>query len=726
MDGLQSPHNHLTKERILDSGRDLTLKWVKIQLTHYVDDLENRLFALAERAGNNDTQSRYFQARDEIKHHQHILQQSYLKHINQAFDNYRANQPTTTNFTLDPLQQLHQSYIPQTEEDLSLIDNNKLEEKLAIGSMSRKISAERSELLYALNQRLSVLRGGTKINEQDNPVAPGVFGEALQVASADLTLDSRAKLVIYKIFESAFMAKLFKLYGLLNHHCESNGVLPNLSYQIKKNLSEKLSELLPEELQAQLSEASIANQVQLFNAIRLLQSRLQPQTALPRPAGAVATPVTQIIAGIQPLQNQAGALLSSLDTPQSIARSDIANLLQQAEQQVHKAENVDADVVEIVGLLFEYMLNDQQLPDSIKALLSYLHTPILKIALLDKDFFNHPAHPARQLLNSLVASGEHWGEPANKYKSEIFLQIKNVVQRLLKEFDNDIRLFSELAFDFNNYLRQHSRRIRLTEKRSMQAVKGQNTLKEIRLKVDGYLKQKIGQIHLPTTIHTLLFEPWANFLSFHLLRFGSRSEQWKQAAQVVDDILWFCQPHNVETDSHARQRIKELQQALPVTLQAGFDTVGYDSNQGKRLLEALQQRQKTAASSAAPSSTTLQPVSANIDAVEISKPATAATKNDKLLMKLKQLQPGTWFEFNADSNNPQRVKLAWSNTDTLHFMFVNRIGQQVVVKSGEQLATDMRSGEVKIIPTPAQRPFFEKAMERVLEQMKQREKTDVD
>ena len=108
--------------------------------------------------------------------------------------------------------------------------------------------------------------------------------------------------------------------------------------------------------------------------------------------------------------------------------------------------------------------------------------------------------------------------------------------------------------------------------------------------------------------------------------------------------------------------------------------------------------------------------------MDISKHVEQATQNDPLLMKLKTMEFGTWFEFAANSENPQRVKLAWSNTGTMHFMFVNRMGQQVAVKTGEQLATAIRAGSIKILTTLEQKPFFEKAMERVLEQLKQREK----
>ncbi len=716
--GVQGPRNSLERDRILTACRELILKWVQVNFNSYLDTLDERLFTMADKADNNDDQNRYFQVRGELKHSQSVVQQTYKQHIFKAFDLYRDNKKTSSDYSNNLAKPPNQD--TEDELNLSLVDNNELEEKIAIGSMSRKASANFSEMLYAINQRLAALRGGQKLTDQGNPIAPAVFGEAMQKAIGDINIDNRSRILVYKVFEASFIKQLNKLYELVNHHLESHGVLPHLSYHIQKNETAQIAEQLPEELQGQTSAASMANQVNLIDAIRLLQNRLQPAAA--RPKTQPSTPVAQIIAGIQQLQQNAGALLKALETPQAVATSNTAILKQQAEQEVNKTDDVDAHTIEIVGLLFEYMLNDKQLPDSIKTLLSYLHTPFLKIAVIDQDFFDHPEHPARQLLNSLVAAGERWVEPSGKHKNDVFLQIKNVVQRLLNEFDNDVRLFSELAFEFNHYLRQHARRIRLAEKRAMQAAQGENKLKEIRLKVDAYLKKKIGKLVLPDPVHTLLFEPWANFLSFNLLRFGSRSEQWREAALAVDDILWFSQAHNAD-DWHARKRVQALSKSLAPLLQSGFDTVGYDSNQGKRLLKALLLQQKNMPSTAVPASA---PIKANIDEVDISKDSRAAAGNDEVIMTLRKTQVGTWFEFQADSKQPQRAKLAWSNTDTLHFMFVNRMGQQISAKTGAELAADIRDGKTRILKALEDKPFFEKAMERVLEQLNQREQNKTD
>ena len=68
----------------------------------------------------------------------------------------------------------------------------------------------------------------------------------------------------------------------------------------------------------------------------------------------------------------------------------------------------DANVIELVGMMFEYMLQEEDLPNLVKALLSRLHTPMLKVAVIDKTFFTHAGHSARKLLNDMTRAGKRW------------------------------------------------------------------------------------------------------------------------------------------------------------------------------------------------------------------------------------------------------------------------------------------------------------------------------
>jgi hypothetical protein len=677
------------KQQLLQGCKALVYKWASVHFKSYLDKLDEQLFRMADKAGSNQEQNRFLLARKQMLEQRRVIEKYLLDHMRVAFDNFLQHNHTSAD-------------IAYADEELQLVDNDQLEQSIAVAGMTRKANADYSEALYALNQRLSVLAGGTKISDLGNPVAPAVFTEAIQQALQALAFETAPKLVIYKMFDATVMSKLDKLYHLLNHHLKTAGILAHLRYRINKS-----EEALPSEFADQSTPETFARQSDLMTLVQHLQSAM----VAARPPIANALPAAQIALDLQPLQKRSAETLAAVKTQQAIFDTDYVQLPQQIERETQRA--IDADVIEIVGLLFDYMLNDEQLPDSVKALLSYLHTPFLKVALLDKAFFNSPQHPARQLLNALVAAGERWVEAEGRHRNEVFQQIKAVVQQILDDFDSDLRLFSQLAFDFNHFLRQHARRVRLAEQRALQAARGEDTLKEIRMRVEQYLEQKCTGLELPHEVRALLKEPWANVLAFNLLRFGSASPQWQTAAQVVDDILIYLHPQQLDQTD-----IWKLRDRLNEALNHGFQTVGYEAESGQQLLDALHRAHQQQTLSAALSAQRQAPPTVDIDAPAV---ATAAkVSSDPLLVKLSALEFGTWFLFAADRPPKEQVraKLAWSNTRTQHYMFVNRLGQQTAVKSGAELAREIRIGCTKILQPESPRPFFEKALERIAEQLR--------
>ena len=59
--------------------------------------------------------------------------------------------------------------------------------------------------------------------------------------------------------------------------------------------------------------------------------------------------------------------------------------------------DLDGDVIDMVGMIFDFILDDNTLPNTVKALIGRLQIPIVKVAILEKGFFANKSHPARGL-----------------------------------------------------------------------------------------------------------------------------------------------------------------------------------------------------------------------------------------------------------------------------------------------------------------------------------------
>lgn len=441
----------------------------------------------------------------------------------------------------------------------------------------------------------------------------------------------------------------------------------------------------------------------------------------------------QLVGALQSLQTQALAVAG--DTiqeaePGSLEPQQVAVISSQLRAQLQEdmggeelaMESMDMHTIDLVGMLFEYMLSDDNLPSSIKALLSYLHTPFLKVAFLDKDFFEQVNHPARLLLNSMAEAAVKWVGNDGSDQYDLYNKIKSIVSKVLDEFENDVRIFAELLLEFSSYTKKISRRQELVERRAMEKVQGEEKLKEVKLRVNEAVKSRIDNRELPSAVLLLLLQPWSDYLAFILLRYGEESDSWQRAIKVVDDILWSIEPKDNNKD---RTRQMEMHDALNRELGVGFETIGYDQAKSKKLLDALFSLQKMALQSkkAEPAPEPMRNKLESMAAEKAGKPQVeedaATPEEQRMVENLKMIEFGTWFEFEGG----KRLKVAWYNSKTLHYMLVDQMGKKVAMKSGLELARAMLSHEARVI-AGSSKPFFERALENIFQSLNNKAKVD--
>jgi len=526
-------------------------------------------------------------------------------------------------------------------------------------------------------------------------------------------------------------------------------------HQHQRRASDKL-------LSGALNPNDIQYQNSLLNAIRLLQTHVTHQLPVAHAAGITAPPVlaaqaatssviysggavaavptvahtnmqvytqNQLVGVLERMQTQAYSVtqqaLASHDSgpipiqPQTVAEVGRKMMEQIASENEDGAvEAGDMQTIDLVGMLFEYMLSDDHLPDSVKALLSYLHTPFLKIAFIDKGFFEQPEHPARVLLNSLAEAGVRWVSNDGSDQYDIFTKIKTTVFRLLQEFKNDVRIFAELLIEFNAYTHNVARRQDLMERRALEKAQGEEKLREAKILVNNEVRGRTDNRDMPSAILLLLLQPWSDYLSFVLLRYGDKSDSWKRALQVVDDLLWTLEPKTKQSDKNKQL---ELQDTLLAALERGFETIGYEQGKGRKLLDAVISLQRMALLSRkaepapAPMRTKLESLAAEKAGHAVAQLQPVLPEEARIVDSLKMVEFGTWFEFDGG----KRLKVAWYNKKTQHYMLVDQQGRKVSLAAGLQLARDMLAGRARII-AGSTKPFFERALENIYHTLNER------
>lgn len=741
----------------LKHARSLMMDYARRVLPVFWREWCARLEDYAEKARSNKEQMALYEYKRMIEASQHELEEDICQRLSNGFVKFKNRMLNTLTgeerFSGDML---------------ALVEHSDLEETIAITSITHRADSFFAGQLWALQQRLALLNGGEKIDERSNPVSPVQFCEALRKALLNITLDNKTKIIGYKTFDKEVIGALDELYEELNKYFIEESLLPNLRYtalvddspqgpesaEETKGAAEDvpMKDGVPQRrasdrlLSGTATPADTQYQAGLYNAIRLLQNHIAQQVApaggTPAGSGPVGEPAAgatphpagggkpyssqQLVGVLQSLQAQALSQTQAaasqneaglITTPQSIQAVSQQMLAQVAAEsdEPGTVDPGDLDTIDLVGLLFEYMLSDDNLPDSVKALLSYLHTPFLKMAFIDKDFFEQTDHPARVLLNSLAEAGARWVSNDGTSQYDMYNKIKTTVFRLLAEFKNDVRLFAEVLLEFNAYTHNLARRQELMERRALEKVQGEEKLREAKQRVNDEVRKRTDNRELPSAVLLLLLQPWSDYLSFVILRYGENADSWRQCLKVMDELLWTLEPKTLEAD---KTRQLDIQDQVIRALQSGFDTIGYDQGKGKKLLEAVASLQKMALQSRRPEPAPA-PMRSKLESIAAEKAGHSRVANEpvtgeeqKIVDNLKMIEFGTWFEYEGG----RRLKVAWYNKRTLHYMLVDQQGRKVAMNSGLQLARDMIAGRARII-AGSTKPFFERALENIYQQL---------
>lgn len=144
--------------------------------------------------------------------------------------------------------------------------------------------------------------------------------------------------------------------------------------------------------------------------------------------------------------------LSEKDGERANLKEDLSELLDSEHgEAIHALDQADDDVINLVSLLFDFILDDEGLPSEIKALIGRLQIPLLKVAITDKTFFSNDNHEARLLLNMLARAGNQW-DPQQGIQDDLYQRINHAVHRIIDDFEDDASLFATLLDEFQGFL----------------------------------------------------------------------------------------------------------------------------------------------------------------------------------------------------------------------------------------------------------------------------------
>lgn len=745
---------------IADNCRQIILKTFPKQVDEMFEKLDDALYELADKADSNHMQSAYFDAMREVRKEREGIENGFNGSILNGYDNFWRNGPAAAK----PAASAGDS----EANDFSLMENADLEESLAVNNMISRGENRYYRDLYALDQRLGYLAGGMTVDRISNPLAPAAICDAFYGATRGLGLEIPVMLVIYKNFEHIVVDALGSFYEQLNKQLAEAGVLPKLSRKVRRSKSyfappvaaapQQMPGLEREDYGSDDEVSGL--QAELFSTLQQLlmhrRGAISPTMAV-REASMPVVETGELLSALSALQ-QSSMMAPPESGYQGQLIPDVRAGIRQAMQVAQgaaadkKIAQNDEDAIDVISMLFEFILEDRNLPDAMKALLARLQIPMLKVAILDKTFFSRKKHPARRLLNNLAQAAVGWSETNGRGEGGLYARIESIIERILTGFDSDGDIFIELNDEFIEFMENEERGSKVTEQRVAQITIGKEQLQTARHEVFQQINDRLlGRDDVPQVVITLIREGWKDVLLLICLRKGIDSPDWQQALELMDRLLW-----SVEAKPEPAQR-QDLLKEIPVLLKklrSGLNDISYDQHKMARLFKDLQAchvdslkggGSKCVADAAAAGHMARhdsgegiqrrrdgEGVTAHNRQIDEAPPAVgeeivlqtpsadaaaAEPQRDRHLEIAEQLQIGTWLEVTDEEGGKYRAKLSWRSKVSGTCLFVNRKGMKVAEVSLQGLATWFR-GEKAVILDQAGVPLMDRALKAMVHVLK--------
>ena len=729
--------------RTLRECKELAAKRLRASIERMMEKVDDALFARAEKAENNQSQTMYFDAMRELRIIRNDIEEAFLIDYRARFD---RGMPRST--TLDNGIKLN--WEADDGGTLDLVDAETLEEDLAVTNMISKVRGTCTQSLYALDKRIGLLIRDPDLERWFNPLGPEAICNAFKTAAQKIETGIEIRLVIFKLFDQHVVTQLDALYKELNQFLVGRGILPEIKATIRKSPAGMIPTAggtcpTPGPGQASrmadYSGAMSTSTLQGGVGIMVNPGYSTGGGGGPQGSGAgdgygctagghgamTYAPVhalTILQQGNLPVASSDGDFnVDAIDLNQ--VGSGTVNILHGIKQSglVGDLGRAGDMTLDIVAMLFDYILGDPNIPDPMRALIGRLQIPVLKVALLDRNFFAKKSHPARQLLNRLAQAAIGWNETAGT-NDPLFKKVEAIVQTIIEEFEDDVSIFAALLADFDRFVQRDQIDAEIRAEQSAKVMEGQERLEVAKETTLRELKPRLSDRQGVQFIKDFINTHWKNLLFVTCAKYGKDSAQWAAAVATMDDLIWSVKPKSTVED---RKRLMGIQQDLINRLRDGMTRMSLPVNERDEFINRLIRAQgRTAVNSEEETSPEAQPEirtdeqatvattggAEHTDAVE--QPLAHAALphiDDKFSDIIRGLKLGTWFEFNSSSGAIKRAKYSWVSPITGACLFTDRQGLKAASLTQDELANLLRTTRARIINDL---PLLDRAVRQVL------------
>lgn len=258
-------------------------------------------------------------------------------------------------------------------------------------------------------------------------------------------------------------------------------------------------------------------------------------------------------------------------------------------------------VVDLVAAMFDYVVDDQRVPEAAKPLIWRLQQPAVALALLDPAYLGDEPRSLRRLVEDVGAIVNAFADDLS-HGSELYKRLDTVV-RAVEIVSGALQARSavmarQIEHEYARAARNVTQLIEriVQERSSLEAAPSRRNRRdysrrpdrgrerEVTERLSGLLAERLERHEAPESVREFLLNVWLRHLRTAILRDGEDSTEYRLALEVVDDLLWSLD------EGRGRQSRSELARKIPSLIRLltqGLRAIGARDDEFKPFFDEL-------------------------------------------------------------------------------------------------------------------------------------------
>ena len=295
-------------------------------------------------------------------------------------------------------------------------------------------------------------------------------------------------------------------------------------------------------------------------------------------ARTVSTGLTQSIDALHQANQTAGEWVDEHGVPRNLILAHRAQLSEQAHQQDEQM------TLDVVAMLFEFILSDLSVPAMVRVELARLQFVILKIAMRDPNLLTQRAHPVRLLVNRIATIATAHSQIDTDH--ELMTQkIRQIVDTLVQETEDEpaifIPLFTRLLDEFDVFITAELRSKNEKTQRAVTAFERVPMRAQRYYLVSAQLREVLTGQDVDSRLYDFLMSVWVQVIEYASELGATMASRFRK---FVPALLWSLGPKHTDKD---RQLLTNTLPGLITTLKEGMALIAWPQDMQKEIMDWL-------------------------------------------------------------------------------------------------------------------------------------------